>query len=137
MGKRDRYAMTEMPKGAKEGILKGMYKFRSASKPKAALRAQLFGSGAILPEVIKAQAGAATNGVFVAVADRCQDERGVSWISGSLIVGPDGYPLAGPVLQDRTAVLTAVCDLAQARDKSLDGDNGLLADRRPSLYTEP
>jgi len=88
-------------------------------------------------EVIKAQAGAATNGVFVAVADRCQDERGVSWISGSLIVGPDGYPLAGPVLQDRTAVLTAVCDLAKARDKSLDGDNDLLADRRPSLYTEP
>jgi predicted amidohydrolase/dienelactone hydrolase len=88
-------------------------------------------------EVIKAQAGAATNGVFVAVADRCQDERGVSWISGSLIAGPDGYPLAGPVLQDRPAVLTAVCDLERARDKRLDGDNDLLADRRPSLYTEP
>ena len=83
-------------------------------------------------EVIKAQAGAATNGVFVAVADRCQDERGVSWISGSLIVGPDGYPLAGPVLADRPAVLTAACDLAQARDKSLAGDNDLLADRRPA-----
>jgi pyruvate dehydrogenase E1 component len=51
----EQYAMPEMPKGAKEGILKGMYKFRAASKPKAALRAQLFGSGAILPEVIKAQ----------------------------------------------------------------------------------
>jgi predicted amidohydrolase/dienelactone hydrolase len=88
-------------------------------------------------EVIKAQAAAATNGVFVAVADRCQDERGVSWISGSLIAGPDGYPLAGPVLQDRPAVLTAVCDLERARDKRLDGDNDLLADRRPSLYTEP
>jgi dienelactone hydrolase len=87
--------------------------------------------------VIKAQAAAATNGVFVAVADRCQDERGVSWISGSLIAGPDGYPLAGPVLEDRPAVLTATCDLRKARDKSLDGDNDLLADRRPSLYTEP
>ena len=32
-----------------------MYRFRAASKPKATLRAQLFGSGAILPEVIKAQ----------------------------------------------------------------------------------
>ena len=88
-------------------------------------------------EVVKAQAAAATNGVFVAVADRCQDERGVSWISGSLIAGPDGYPLAGPVLEDRPAVLTAACDLPKARDKSLDGDNDLLADRRPSLYTEP
>jgi len=86
-------------------------------------------------EVIKAQSAAATNGIFVAVADRCQDERGVSWISGSLIAGPDGYPLAGPVLQDRPAVLTAACDLKRARDKSLDGDNDLLADRRPALYT--
>jgi 5-aminopentanamidase len=85
-------------------------------------------------EVIKAQAAAAANGVFVAVADRCRTERGVSWISGSLIAGPDGYPLAGPVLADRSVVLTAVCDLARARDKSLSGDNDLLADRRPELY---
>ena len=81
-------------------------------------------------EVIKAQA----NGVFVAVADRCQIERGVSWISGSVIVGPDGYPLDGPVLADRPAVLTAACDLTRARDKHLAGDNDLLADRRPDLY---
>jgi 5-aminopentanamidase len=85
-------------------------------------------------EVIKAQAAAATNGVFVAVADRCRTERGVSWISGSVIVGPDGYPLAGPVLADRAALLTAACDLPQARDKSLSGNNDLLADRRPELY---
>ena len=86
-------------------------------------------------EVIKAQAAAATNGVFVAVADRCQAERGVSWISGSVIAGPDGYPLAGPVLADRATLLTAICDLPRARDKSLSGDNDLLADRRPELYT--
>ena len=86
-------------------------------------------------EVIKAQAAAATNGVFVAVADRCRVERGVPWISGSVIAGPDGYPLAGPVLADRPAVLTAACDLPGARDKSLAGDNDLLADRRPDLYT--
>jgi 5-aminopentanamidase len=88
-------------------------------------------------EVIKAQAAAAANGIFVAVADRCQDERGVSWISGSMIAGPEGYPLAGPVLADRPAVLTAACDLPRARDKSLAGDNDLLADRRPALYTPP
>jgi predicted amidohydrolase len=85
-------------------------------------------------EVIKAQAAAAANGVFVAVADRCRTERGVSWISGSLIVGPDGYPLAGPVLADRPAVLTAACDLSRARDKTVSGHNDLLADRRPELY---
>jgi predicted amidohydrolase/dienelactone hydrolase len=85
-------------------------------------------------EVVKAQAAAATNGVFVAVADRCQDERGVSWISGSLIAGPEGYPLAGPVLADHPQVLLASCDLPRARDKALAGDNDLLADRRPGLY---
>ena len=85
-------------------------------------------------EVIKAQAAAATNGVFVAVADRCRIERGVSWISGSVIVGPDGYPLDGPVLADRPALLTASCDLTRARDKRLPGDNDLLADRRSDLY---
>ena len=85
-------------------------------------------------EVIKAQAAAALNGVFVAVADRCRTERGVSWISGSLIAGPDGYPLAGPVLADRPAVLTADCDLARARDKSVSENNDVLADRRPELY---
>jgi 5-aminopentanamidase len=86
-------------------------------------------------EVVKAQAAAATNGVFVAVADRCRDERGVSWISGSLIAGADGYPLAGPILADRPAVLTAACDLPRARDKRLTTHNDLLADRRPTLYT--
>jgi len=85
-------------------------------------------------EVVKAQAAAAANGVFVAVGDRCRDERGVSWISGSLIAGPDGYPLAGPVLADRPTVLTAACDLPRARDKRVSGHNDLLADRRPELY---
>jgi len=51
----EQYAMPEMPQGAHDGILKGLYRYRAASKPGAALRAQLFGSGAILPEVIKAQ----------------------------------------------------------------------------------
>jgi pyruvate dehydrogenase E1 component len=51
----EQYAMPEMPEGARAGILKGLYRFRATSKPDAACRAQLFGSGAILPEVIKAQ----------------------------------------------------------------------------------
>ena len=85
-------------------------------------------------EVVKAQAAAAANGVFVAVADRCRTERGVPWISGSLIASPEGYPLAGPVLADRPAVLTAACDLPRARDKRVSERNDLLADRRPELY---
>jgi pyruvate dehydrogenase E1 component len=49
------YAMPAMPDGAREGILKGMYRYRAAANPRSKLRAQLFGSGAILNEAIKAQ----------------------------------------------------------------------------------
>ena len=49
------YAMPAMPKGVEQGILKGMYKVRAATNKKAKLRAQLFGSGAILNEVLRAQ----------------------------------------------------------------------------------
>ncbi|HEY7826267.1 MAG TPA: pyruvate dehydrogenase (acetyl-transferring), homodimeric type [Candidatus Acidoferrales bacterium] len=49
------YAMPPMPEGAREGILKGMYRFRAAANPASPLRAQLFGSGAILNEALKAQ----------------------------------------------------------------------------------
>jgi pyruvate dehydrogenase E1 component len=47
------YAMPEMPKGVQEGILRGIYKFRPAASGKAV--AQLFGSGPILNEVLRAQ----------------------------------------------------------------------------------
>jgi pyruvate dehydrogenase E1 component len=49
------YAMPAMPEGAREGILKGMYKYRASELKKSKLRAQLFGSGAILREALKAQ----------------------------------------------------------------------------------
>jgi pyruvate dehydrogenase E1 component len=48
------YAMPAMPSGSREGILRGMYRLR-ANNAKSKLRAQLFGSGAILREVLKAQ----------------------------------------------------------------------------------
>jgi len=49
------YLQPPMPKGAKEGILKGMYKFKDSENKDAKLHAQLFGSGTILNEVLKAQ----------------------------------------------------------------------------------
>jgi pyruvate dehydrogenase E1 component len=54
----DNYAMPPMPEGAdvRSGILKGMYRFSKAKNTAAKLKAQLLGSGAILPEVIKAAA---------------------------------------------------------------------------------
>ncbi len=49
------YAMPAMPEGARDGILKGMYRLKKAANPKAKHKAQLFGSGAILNEVVAAQ----------------------------------------------------------------------------------
>ncbi len=50
----EQYPMPEMPEGSREGILKGMYRLKAAPSQDAK-RAQLFGSGAILNEVVKAQ----------------------------------------------------------------------------------
>jgi pyruvate dehydrogenase E1 component len=60
----ENYAQPPMPEGVKEGILKGMYKFRSSSK-KSDAKAHLFGSGSILNEVVMA-------------ADILENEYGVS-----------------------------------------------------------
>src|SRR5262249_46056238 len=53
----ENYAHPPMPQGdkIKEGILKGMYRFKAAEDGRSELRAHLFGSGAILNEALKAQ----------------------------------------------------------------------------------
>ncbi len=89
-------------------------------------------------EVVRVQASASVNRVYVAVADRVGTERGVGWVGGSAVVGPDGYPLAlaaGAVEE----LLLARCDLALARDKrtGVRKVNDVLADRRTDLYADP
>ncbi len=49
------YVHPNMPDDVEEGILKGLYKLRAASKPGKKPRVHLFGSGAILREAIAAQ----------------------------------------------------------------------------------
>jgi pyruvate dehydrogenase E1 component len=48
------YEMPAMPEGAEEGILKGLYKVKAATKGKK-YKAHLFGSGPILREALRAQ----------------------------------------------------------------------------------
>ena len=48
------YAMPEMAKGVEEGVLRGIYKYKTAPSGKATVL--LFGSGPILNEALKAQA---------------------------------------------------------------------------------
>jgi pyruvate dehydrogenase E1 component len=51
----ENYAMPPMPGEVRDGILRGMYKFRAAKNSGAQLHAQLLGSGAILNEALTAQ----------------------------------------------------------------------------------
>jgi pyruvate dehydrogenase E1 component len=51
----EQYAMPPMSGDVKDGILNGMYRFRASENKKSKLRAQLFGSGAILREALQAQ----------------------------------------------------------------------------------
>jgi pyruvate dehydrogenase E1 component len=48
------YAMPAMPEGVEDGILRGLYLYRPAAK-KAAHRAQIFGSGVIIQQALRAQ----------------------------------------------------------------------------------
>jgi predicted amidohydrolase len=85
-------------------------------------------------EVVRVQAGASSNRMFIAACDRCGTERGVDWVTGTVIVGADGFPLAGPLCIDQPATILAECALGQARDKRTSERNDVFADRRPELY---
>jgi pyruvate dehydrogenase E1 component len=50
----ENYPMPQMPHGIKDGVLKGIYKFRASTKKNSKLKANLLGSGTIMNEVIKA-----------------------------------------------------------------------------------
>jgi len=84
--------------------------------------------------VANVQVAAFANRMFIAAACRCGTERGVSWTGGSIIAGPDGYPLAGPAGADEPELVLADCDLALARSKASGPRNNAHADRRTDLY---
>ncbi|QUY49858.1 nitrilase family protein [Serratia plymuthica] len=85
-------------------------------------------------EVVKVQANAAVNRLFIAVSDRCGKERGVDWVGGSVIVDADGYPLAGAESLPGEGMLLAEIDLSAADDKHIGRYNHVHRDRRPMLY---
>lgn len=85
-------------------------------------------------EIVKVQADASVNRMFIAAADRSGTERGQDWLGGSTIVDPDGYPLAMAALGRAGTIMTDI-DLAEARNKSISSNNDVHADRRPELYS--
>lgn len=84
-------------------------------------------------EIAKAQAAAAQNRIFVAVADRCGRDRGTDWTGGSVICDLSGYLLA-EAATGKPDVVWADVDLTEADDKSLGPHNDAFGDLRPELY---
>jgi len=85
-------------------------------------------------EIVRVQANAAVNRMFIAACDRTGEERGVAWVGGSVIVDADGWPLAEATMTAGPITITAVCQLGQALDKATSPRNDVFADRRPALY---
>ena len=85
-------------------------------------------------EIVRVQADAAVNRMFIAACDRTGAERGVDWVAGSVIVDPDGWPLAEATGAAGPVTITAQCQLAGALDKATGPRNDVHADRRPALY---
>ena len=85
-------------------------------------------------EIVKIQAGATANRIFIAAAARVGHERGQAWLGGSVIVDADGFPLTEIQLDTETIVLATI-NLADARDKAISERNNVQTDRRPELYS--
>ncbi|GAB2843280.1 nitrilase family protein [Actinocorallia aurea] len=84
------------------------------------------------PQVLVARAAARANHVFLAACDRRGVERGQHFTGGTMLIDPDGWPVATPG-PDHVAL--ADVDLATARDRALSPVNHVFADRRPELYS--
>ena len=82
-----------------------------------------------------AMANAHSNGLNIVCADRVGTERNQPFIGQSLIVGADGWPLAGPASADREEILYARINLKESRQaRHLNGFNDVLRDRRDDVY---
>jgi predicted amidohydrolase len=82
-----------------------------------------------------AMAAAHSNGLAIACANRIGTERGQPFIGQSLIVGGDGWPLAGPASSDQEELLYAAIDLKRTRaQRTLSASNHVLRDRRADVY---
>lgn len=86
---------------------------------------------------ILVMAGAHSNSVFIAAADRVGTERAQRFVGQSLIVSYTGWPMAGPASADREEIIYAEANLADARRKrNWNEYNQVLRDRRSDVYDE-
>lgn len=87
-------------------------------------------------EVVRTQAQASMNRVAIAACDRTGVERGIDWMSASVIVDANGWPIDMANLdQSLKETVIADIDLRESRNKKLSTFSDVLADRRTDLYS--
>lgn len=79
-------------------------------------------------------AGAHSNGVFVACANRVGQERDVVFNGQSVIVDKSGWLIGPPLPRSENGLKIEHCDLRRARDKNVSARNSVIEDRRTDLY---
>jgi N-carbamoylputrescine amidase len=101
----------------------------------ASFRRQVYDAAGYCQGDIVAMASAAQNGLVMACADRVGVERDVRFLGASVIVGADGWPVAGPAGPEEETLLLADVDLdSVATAKRRTPRSHLLEDRRPDSY---
>ncbi|SNS01908.1 nitrilase family protein [Antarctobacter heliothermus] len=82
------------------------------------------------------KAAAHSNGLYIACADRVGTERGQPFIGQSLIVGPNGFALAGPADRVDEAILIAEVDPGRlSKVWQVNEFNNKHSDRRRDVYS--
>lgn len=79
-------------------------------------------------------AGAHSNGVFIACANRVGRERDVTFNGQSVIVDKTGWLVGDALLKHEEGMKVERCDLKRARHKNVSTRNSVIEDRREDLY---
>ncbi len=85
-------------------------------------------------EIIRVQANASVNRLYIAACDRYGIERGVDWVGGSVIVDANGFPLASAFGKKDRQMILAKININEARNKWISKHNHVQTDRLPELY---
>ncbi len=123
----ENYPQPPMPKGKdiREGIIRGMYRFRTSPLKNSKLKAQLLGSGAILNQVLKAQELLAEKyGVAAdvwSVTSYKELHRDALMVERSNMFHPDKQqmPYVSKVLKNAKGVFVAASDYVKALPESI------------------
>lgn len=84
-------------------------------------------------EIVRYQAQAAFNRIYIATADRSQPDRNQAWLGASVVIDPDGF-VVSKVNLGNDFVQVVDIDPQESRNKSIGDTNDVFKDRRVDLY---